>query len=66
MFSTLFAIFIAVNVISTIVILAACVVSGNASRRLEMAESLSRSRNVRMEMEYPKATAASPIFVSHA
>jgi len=66
MFSTLFAIFIALNVISTMIILAACVVSSSSSRRMEVAQELTLSRNKRIELEYAITTAAARAVASHA
>ena len=61
MFSTLFTIFIALNVISSIIILAACVVSGSVSRRMEAVEVLASSYDLRDQVEY-----ATPTAVPHA
>ncbi|MEZ4712034.1 MAG: hypothetical protein R3A44_32910 [Caldilineaceae bacterium] len=65
MFSTILAIFIALNVISTLIVLAACVVAGQSSR-IEMAEEVAVQRNLRVELEYAKPVAASHALVSQA
>ena len=65
MLSTLFAIFIALNVISSLVVFAACVVSGKSSR-MEMAQELSTPRNLRVELAYAPPVAAGRAMVSQA
>ena len=65
MFSTLLTIFIALNVLSTIVILAACVVSGTASHRMEVAEVLASSGNMQIDNTYASSPATPYVLATH-